>query len=115
MTTEIETMTGDLTDACDHCEYEMTAAQYDAGNGLCDACHGLHFECGECSERTLKTDVHATRPGLCQSCGDEAIEAEHQDALDAAKDDLQGLFDTLVDGEDLDKIRKAIEALKAIA
>jgi hypothetical protein len=109
------TTTTETTEECDHCSTELSEAQYEAGNGLCDACHALHATCSECDETTLKTDMHPVRKGLCESCGDSAIEAEYSAALDAAGDELQALVDELTGAEDLVVIRKAIAALKRLA
>jgi methionyl-tRNA synthetase len=102
------------TITCDHCGRELTEDQYDAGEGLCDACHALHAECDHCGERVLKTELHKTRPTLCVPCGDSAIEAEAEAALDAAADELRDAVEAIIDRGELSVIRDAVAALKRL-
>lgn len=106
-------MTDDLV-SCDLCERPIPAAEYDAGEGLCPACLALHFDCEACRERTLRTDAHAAVSGLCQSCGEEQIEARHAEALDAAADELRELAEAIIEREDLAAVRQAVTALKRL-
>jgi hypothetical protein len=108
------TMTEELL-TCDGCEAEMTEARYDASEGLCDACMSLRFTCKECEELTLKTDAHPTRKSLCQDCGESKAEEERQEALDAAAEELRDLVESIIDGDDLAVVKRALASLKRVA
>jgi hypothetical protein len=105
------TMTEELV-TCDGCDREMSEALYDASEGLCDACMSLRFTCKECEELTLKAEAHATHKTLCESCGESRAEELRQEALDTAAEELRELVESIIGGEDLAAIKKALKALK---
>jgi hypothetical protein len=107
------TETDDLV-TCDGCDAEMSESLYDASNGMCDACHSRRFECRECNEITLKSDAHPTHKTLCESCGDSKVEADRQEALDKAADELRELAEAIIESDDLTAVRKALAALKKL-
>jgi hypothetical protein len=99
---------------CDHCHDEISQAAYDAGDGLCAGCAATTFICEGCEDRTYTEDAHATHGNLCQGCGDEAIETERTEALDAAKDEARELLEAIIDSEDLAAVKEALAALKKL-
>ena len=111
MTTEAE---ADELLTCGHCEAEIPESEWEAGDGLCAACLAAHFKCEVCGERTHRDDQHATMQAHCQCCGDEAVEAMHQEALDTAADQLRELTEALIDSEDLAAIANAVKLLKTL-
>jgi hypothetical protein len=110
MTTATEDMV-----TCDSCEREIEESTYDVNDGLCPACLARTFMCGECEERTLKAEVHAHFKNLCESCGESKAEEERQEALDAAAEELRELVESIIDGDDLAVVRKALATLKRVA
>ena len=115
MTTDVETEAEGMTCGCGHCDAEVPEAEWEAGDGLCAACLAAHFSCKECGERTHRDDAHATVKAHCESCGDSVIEARHQEALDAAADELRELVESVIDSGDLAAIRKALKSLKRLS
>jgi hypothetical protein len=116
MTTEpIETETDDEAFYCE-CGAVMTDDEIENNPGAqCDKCHAAsHFTCSECDDEHELSDAHSTKKGMCESCGDDAIETERTEALDAAKEELQELVDELVGNDDIDAITAAVKALKRL-
>jgi hypothetical protein len=103
------------TTTCDFCDGEITQAVYNAGDGLCQTCIDTTIVCEECSDRINKTDVHATHTTLCEGCGDSRAEELATETIDAARDEARELLESILEGEDLDAIRKAIKSLKRLA
>jgi hypothetical protein len=99
---------------CDECEAGIPEAVYDAGDGLCPTCLAKTFTCEECSERVSKADAHPDILGMCASCGDSAVEAQHEERLDAAAETLRELVESLIDSGKLDVMAQAITSLKAL-
>jgi hypothetical protein len=100
---------------CDECETEISEAVYDAGDGLCPTCLARTFVCEECSERVSKSDAHPDIAGLCESCGDSAIEAQHEERLDAAAETLRELVEEIIGNADLDVMARALKSLKRLS
>lgn len=108
MTTEA--MASDATE-CEECGAAIAEGVADEDCPLCPACFDrAFFVCEGCECQTDRGDEHASRKGLCQSCG----EAKDEEELDAAKDDLDALVDAIKDADDVKAIRRAIAALKRL-
>jgi hypothetical protein len=100
---------------CDHCGGAISQAAYDAGDGLCAGCADTTFICEGCEDRTYHEDAHAAHGNLCQGCGDDAIETERTEALDAAKDEARTLLEAIIDADDLVMVKKVLDALKKLS
>lgn len=108
-------MTTEELTTCDECETEMSLVTFDRNDGLCGECLAKTFVCEACGERTPKSDAHPDILTHCESCGDSAIEAQHEERLDAASDQLRELVESIIDGADLDVIAKALKSLKRLS
>jgi hypothetical protein len=115
-TTTPETDDDDATEmtTCDNCSRDMTEDAFDSNGGLCAECLAGTFTCAECAERTFKIDAHTLHKTMCEGCGDEKVEEEAQEALEAAQSELQELVDQLTGLDDLAVIKKALAALKRL-
>jgi hypothetical protein len=107
--------TADEMTTCDFCEAEISQAEYDEHDGLCQHCTDTTIVCEECCDRINKADAHKTHGTLCEGCGDAKDEEAATEALDAAKEELHELVDELVGTDDIDAITAAVAALKSIA
>jgi hypothetical protein len=116
--TEIETDEDETEEAetvtCDGCEAEISVDLYDENDGLCPVCLAETFVCEGCEGRTHQDDARATVKTCCEACGDSRLETEKAEALEATGEELQELVDTLVGNDDLDVLKRAVQALKGL-
>jgi hypothetical protein len=110
-----QTTETDAPTVCDTCQAVLTDAEIEDFGDERRACHEARvFNCLGCQSECERTDAHPVRTGLCESCGEDAIETERTEALDAAKEAAQEAFDTILDTDDLAVILKALAVLKKI-
>jgi hypothetical protein len=100
---------------CDHCDEWLTEAETLAYECECQACHDERwFTCTECESETETSDRHAKHQTMCESCGGSKEEELREEALDAAKSELDDLLDQVKDTDDQDVLRRAIKSLKRL-
>lgn len=106
---------GDELIFCDGCGVALTDTELDECGSVCASCHAsAHFTCVDC-DGTFENDEASTKCSRrCQSCQESRDDEELEAKVDAARDEARELLEALCDDGDLEKIRKAVAALKRL-
>lgn len=107
----------DFRYACLECgalELEDDPENY--GIEVCDECWSeSHFDCKVCNGEFDNDDMHDKHKGLCCDCGDEREADERSEEIEELRSEIDDML-SFWDGDDneVEKLRKAVKALKKI-